>query len=82
MLRPLYSPSVPVKVVPPSPAASTLTVLAGPGDFALKISRWEYCQEQERGHSRTNAGGKGFTIPRNEHKCVFESDQVPVGGGS
>jgi hypothetical protein len=38
-----YGPSAPVKVVPPSPAASTLTVLAGPGDFALRISRWEFC---------------------------------------
>lgn len=42
-----YGPSAPVKVVPPSPAASTLTVLAGPGDFALRISRREYCQEQK-----------------------------------
>src|SRR5580658_9802313 len=43
----LYGPSAPIKVVPPSPAASTLTVLAGPGDFALRISRREYCQEQK-----------------------------------
>ena len=36
-----YGLSALVKVVPPSPAASTLTMLAGPGDFALRISRRE-----------------------------------------
>jgi hypothetical protein len=43
-----YGPSAPVKVVPPSPAASTLTVLAWPRDFAVRISRRECCQETER----------------------------------
>jgi hypothetical protein len=62
----LYGPSAPVKVVPPSPAASTLTVLAGPGDFALRISRREFCQEQETDRRRTNADGNGLTIPRND----------------
>ena len=77
----LYGPSALVKVVPPSPAASTLTMLAGPWDFALRISRREYCHEQAN-HSRTNADGNGLIIPRNVHTRGLESEQVPVGGGS
>jgi len=59
-LRPLYSPSAPVNVLLALfPLRSTLTVLDRLGDFAFRISRREYCQEQERDRSRTNADADG-----------------------
>jgi hypothetical protein len=64
-LRPLYSPSAPVNVLLALfPLRSTLTVLDRLGDFASRISRREYCQEQERDRRRTNADGNGLTISR------------------
>jgi hypothetical protein len=57
-----YGLSAFVKVVPPSPAASTLTILAGPGDFALRISRREFCQKQQTDHRQTNADGGGLGL--------------------
>ena len=62
----LYGPSATVKVVPPSPGASTLTVLAGPGDFALRISRRELCQEQESNRRWMNGDGGPLTVSNHD----------------
>jgi hypothetical protein len=48
------------------PLRSTLTVLAGPGDFALRISRREFCQEQQPSRSRTNGDGNASTNSRHD----------------
>jgi hypothetical protein len=56
-LRPLYGPSAPVNVLLALfPLRSTLTVLTEPGNFALRISRREFCQEQQTDRRQTNAG--------------------------
>ena len=60
-----YGPSALVKVVPPSPAASTLTMLAGPGDFAFRISRRGYCQERVNHRRRSNDDGNGLRLSAN-----------------
>jgi hypothetical protein len=43
-----------------------LTVLDRLGDFALRVSRREFCQEQENNRNQTKADGNGLTIPRND----------------
>jgi hypothetical protein len=67
-LRPLYGPSAPVNVLLAlSPLRSTLTVLVGPGDFALRISRREYCLEPGS-RSRTDDPSDGLTTPTRSRK--------------
>ena len=51
-----------------------LTVLAGPGDFALRISRREYCQEQ-RSRSRTDDPIRRIDHPNTLMKVVMPSLQ-------
>jgi hypothetical protein len=43
-----------------------LTVLDRLGDFASRISRREFCQEQAASRRRTNADGDGLTISRED----------------
>jgi hypothetical protein len=42
------------------PLCSTLTVLDRLGDFALRISRREFCQEQQTDRRQMNADGDGL----------------------
>jgi hypothetical protein len=58
-----------------------LTVLDRLGDFALRISRREYCHEQQTSRSRMNDSEIGYpqAMP---HKRGFESAQAPVAGRS
>jgi hypothetical protein len=52
----LYGPSALIKVVPPSPAASTLTILAGPGNLRLGFRAGNTAKNR-----REAAGGRMMT---------------------